>query len=436
VLVSHPVHQHAYETAVAAQKAGALRAFVTGIYFTGRGATSPRFLGRLPSPLEAKVTRELTRRWHPELDPALVHTIPPYHGLATCVRRLAEHAAPFRRLQLDTWADLQFDKAVGRLLERFAGLQLVHAFEGSALETFRSARRLGLATVLDVASAHERYRAVLGESAPRGSLWRIRAERDLADVIFAPSDYAIECLLEHGVAAEKILKLPYGVDHLRFSPAGRSRNDEDPFRVLYVGSIGIRKGLRYLLEAWRTLGLANAELILIGQPDDAGREILREFRGHYYWHGESPKYAVDQWFKKSDVFVLPSLSDSWGLVVTEAMATGLPVVTTLTTGAPVRDGIDGFVVPPGDASALADRIKFLYEHPDARRDMGLRGRELVARAYTWTHYRARITSAYRSILAEKRCSTGVGHQFAGAGFVRTAPVESERPAVGEVWRSS
>jgi glycosyltransferase involved in cell wall biosynthesis len=229
---------------------------------------------------------------------------------------------------------------------------------------------------------------------------RIREERALADVVFAPSDYVIECLIENGVAAEKILKIPYGVDHVRFSPTLGLQENGKVFRVVFAGSIRPAKGVRYLLEAWRGLRLKNAELVLVGQPDDDGRKILREFRGHYCWPGAVPKHGVDQWLRTSDVCVLPSLSDAWGLVVTEAMACGVPVVVTSSTGAPVRDGIDGFVVPPRSVTALQESIRFLYENPDTRRTMGLRGREHIAKSYTWGHYRARVAKAYNEILSD------------------------------------
>jgi glycosyltransferase involved in cell wall biosynthesis len=157
--------------------------------------------------------------------------------------------------------------------------------------------------------------------------------------------------------------------------------------------------VRYLLEAWRRLGLRDAELVLIGQPDQGGREILREFQGLYEWRGAVPKYAVEECFKSGDVLVLPSLSDSWGLVVTEAMACGIPAIVTANTGAPVRDEVDGFVVAPGDSAELEERILFLYEHASIRKEMGVRAREHVVRAYTWGHYRAGIANAYNAILS-------------------------------------
>src|SRR5207245_6009464 len=110
----------------------------------------------------------------------------------------------------------------------------------------------------------------------RITLSRIRAERELADILFVPSDYVISCLLENGVSAEKIVKVPYGVDHRRFSPEHGLKPEDRPFRVLYVGAIAQHKGVRYLLEAWQRLNLRNGELVLVGQPDQRGREILRE----------------------------------------------------------------------------------------------------------------------------------------------------------------
>ena len=134
------------------------------------------------------------------------------------------------------------------------------------------------------------------------------------------------------------------------------------------------------------------------------RELLREFRGTYDWRGSVPKYAVDHYFKNGDVLVLPSLSDSWGLVVTEAMSCGLPVIVTTNTGAPVRDEVEGFVIPPADSTELGERLRFLYEHAAVRREMGMRGRERVLAAYTWEHYRERIVNAYDGLLSDHDAS--------------------------------
>lgn len=401
VVIAQPVHQHAYETAVAAQEAGFLRCFFTGLYDTGRGVTRPRLRAALPRTLRERIERELRRRRHPQLDPARVVAIGRYHAVATAYRRGLGRRPGFRALELDTWAHERFDAAVGRRLARERSLRIVHGFEGSTLATFRAARRLGLVTVLDVPNAHEySLRAILEEGGRADSFdsARVREERQLADYVLAPSGFVVSCLREHGVPGERIVEIPFGVDPARFAPGANGRRDRS-FRALFVGRIGRRKGVRYLLEAWRRLALPEAELVLIGVPDAAGRALLREYAGGHRWIGALPNHEVHRWFQESDVFVLPSLSEGSAYVSYEAMASGLPLVTTPSSGTVARDGIDGFVVADRDVDALCERIAFLHEHPDARREMGSRARALIEARYTWRHYRRRVAAAYRAILA-------------------------------------
>lgn len=399
VVISQPVHQHAYETAVAAQQAGLLYRLVTGIYDTRRGLADRRRWRLMPRSVRQRLDRELRRRWHPELDPALVVTIPSYHLLAFAYRSVASLPG-FRRWDAERWAHERFDAAVGRWLRRAEPPAIVHAFEGSALATLRAAKECGVATVLDVAGAHEHYLQILREEGvvgvPAGARSCVREERELADYLFAPSELVVRCLLDNGVPAEKILKIPYGVNPEQFVPIGE--RPDGKFRVLFVGQIGLRKGVRYLLEAWRRLGLPDAELVLVGAADADGRRILRAYAGCYTWAGQVPKYEVHRWFQRSDVFAFPSLSEGSALVTYEAMAAGLPVVTTASTGAVVRDGVDGFVVPTCDVDALCGKLLYLYEHPVARREMGGNARRLIESEYTWRHYRRRVAAAYHAIL--------------------------------------
>jgi starch synthase len=401
VLISQPVHQHAYEAAVAAQEAGVLRYFVTGLYYTSRGITSRRLRSWMPGPLRAKVERELRRRWHPELLPEHVVSMPYHHLLALACRETLGRLVRYPCTDLDTWAHERFDAAVGSRLRGHGGVQLVHAFEGSAEATLRSARRLGIPTLLDVTSAHEFLMAAYatnGSAATIKRSTRIRSERALADYLLAPSDYVIRCLREHGVPAHKIIKIPYGVDVERFRPAEKPA-PEERFRILFVGRLAAGKGVQYLLAAWQRLSLPRAELVLAGPLDRTGEAILRRHPGRFRWVGSIPKQEIHNWFAASDVFVFPSLSDSWGLAVSEAMATGLPVVTTSVCGVPVRHGLDGLVVPPADIDALCDAIRFLYDHPTERQRMGAKGRDLVQGAYTWQHYRSRLRLVYETLLA-------------------------------------
>lgn len=399
IVVTQPVHQHAYETALAAQEAGLLRAFVTGIYDTGRGLTSRTLLGRAPARVRRAAERELERRRHPALDPRLVVTVQRYHVLATGLRRLGVPLA--RTGSLDPWAHHRFDRAAARRLRRLGHIDIVHSFEGAALETLAAARRLGATTVLDVPSAHERYARAVAEEEKRPFALseRLRAERRLADWIFAPSDFVIGCLAEDGVPAERIVRIPYGVDAERFAPVA-DRGDA-VFRVLVVGQVSLMKGIKYLLEAWRLAGLPDSELVLVGDRHPLAEPVLREHEGRFRWAGATPKHEVDRFFREADVLVHASLAEGSALVTYEGMASGLPVVATTSSGSVVRDGVDGFVIQPRDPEALAEKLVYLRARPDERRRLGAAGRAAVESAYTWRHYRQRVAAAYRAILDDE-----------------------------------
>lgn len=410
VVVSQPVHQHAYETAVAAQRAGLLHTFVTGIYHTGRGLWHPQGWWWAPAAVRRAVDRRLRRRWHPWLDPARVRTLARYHLCAAALRPLAGFA-PGGGWDSEQWAHRRFDAAVARLLPRMPGVGLVHAFEGAALATLQAARRLGLPAVLDVPAALESTLSALraeGGATGHLPLARVRAERVLATYLLAPSGFVVGCLRDHGVPAERIVQLPYGVDTARFRPCAERR--EGGFRVLFVGRVGLRKGVRYLLEAWRQLGLVNAELLLVGPADREGRALLRRYAGLYRWQPPVSGREIHRLYATADVFAFPSLAEGSARVTYEAMAAGLPLIATPNAGAVLRHGVEGLIVPPRDADALAAALELLYRDPAARRAMGRAGRRLMARHYTWQHYHARLARAYTAILAGADPRTAVARE--------------------------
>jgi glycosyltransferase involved in cell wall biosynthesis len=400
ILISQPVHQHAYETAIAAQSAFLLHRFVTGLYYV---PLLQRAVGKfLPNRLAGFVDHQLRRRYHPELEPERVQVVCRFHVVATSLRLVLTKVGVGDGARLEHWAHSRFDRRVSVLLRRASEVKIVHGFQGASRDLFTKARERGLVAVLDAPSAYEWHvQAGLEETGvmrKRPGVERVRAERELADVVLAPSDYVIQCLLENGVAREKIVKLPYGVNAESFTPSSH-REEKSPFRVAFFGSIARVKGISYLLEAWNAVSLPEAELLIVGQPQRDAIPTLRQFEGSYRWVPQVPKHAVARLLRQCDVVVLPSLSDGWSLILGEALASAVPVISTTSTGFPVRNGIDGFIVPPRSATALAERIAFLHTRPELRREMGARGRDHVLAHYTWQHYRRRLVAVYRAILS-------------------------------------
>lgn len=402
VVVAHPGVQQSYETVAGLQQAGILNAFLTSVYWKDDRSEGRRPWRWLPPQQRAAAIAGVRKRWHPEIDARRVRTIAaPFVTMRGAAAGL-DAVGLGRYHGVEQWGDAWFDRLAARTL-RGGAMTQVHAFEGAALHTLREAKRRGLGAVLDVPSAHEYNLAVAGsEARAMGtrrplrfcSTSRVRHERELADVIISPSDFVSRCLVEHGVAPGKIVKIPFGADPERFKPAPAA---DMRFVLLYVASMNYRKGTRYLLQAWRELALPNAELVLAGTPDEAGRKMLREYEGSYRYLKHVPWVSLPDLFRSASAFVLPSLAEGSALVTYMAMAAGLPVIVTQDAGSVATDGREGWVVPACDIEALKAKILQLYEHRGEAAAMGAAGRRLIEERYTWRHYHQRIAALHRAL---------------------------------------
>ena len=104
-------------------------------------------------------------------------------------------------------------------------------------------------------------------------------------------------------------------------------------------------------------------------------------------------------FRKASVFVFPSLEEGGAKVTYEAMASGLPLITTHNSGSIVRDGVDGYIVPIRDAAALREKILYFYDNPAEVERLGANGR-LAVMDHTWQHYRDNVIHAYQEIMKQ------------------------------------
>ncbi|HEX8694173.1 MAG TPA: glycosyltransferase family 4 protein [Longimicrobium sp.] len=232
----------------------------------------------------------------------------------------------------------------------------------------------------------------------RGDETRFRqlcAEPGLADVCLAASRYTASTLVENGVPAERIRVIPYGVDLDFFRPPPAP--PEGPFRVLFVGQMAQRKGLRYLLEAWRRLALPGAELVLAGRGR-LDRELLARYEGLFRAEVAVDAERLRELYRTSDVFCMPSLAEGFGLVYLESLACGTPVIGTPNTGAAdlVREGREGFVVPLRDVEALAERLLWCHRHRAELREMRAEARRTAER-HSWAAFRRSVAGVVRGL---------------------------------------
>ena len=157
------------------------------------------------------------------------------------------------------------------------------------------------------------------------------------------------------------------------------------FGAIFAGQLSLRKGLSYLLEGYSRMAGTGTRLTVVGTPMGSMNPFI-PYRSLFRHVPNLPRPELAREYCSHDVFVFPTLLEGMGLVVAEAMACGLPVITT--ANGPdelVRDGVDGFIVPECDADAIAARLELLRSDSALRRHMG-ESAALRAREFTWQQY--------------------------------------------------
>jgi len=210
---------------------------------------------------------------------------------------------------------------------------------------------------------------------------------------------------------EKLHLIPNGVDIQRFNPSldgskvRKQYGIEDKYIVFTLRHHRPVYGIAYLILAAKiVLSYRKDVIFIIG-----GDGILREYhiqlaeklgiRSHIIFPGKVPRGEVPLYFAASDIVVVPSLQEAWGLVATEAMACGRPIIASRVGGLPdqVIGGFNGFLVPPRDYKAIADKILYLLENPSEARRMGLNGRRLAEERFDIEKRVDRIVRLYKTL---------------------------------------
>jgi glycosyltransferase involved in cell wall biosynthesis len=306
------------------------------------------------------------------------------------------------------WTDFAacrlFDRRVAGELKKIEAAAVI-ACEISALATFREARRRGMTTILDAPSIHHAAQDRLhGTTDPPGLHRRIVRTKDeeiaLADHILTVSELARETYVEAGVLAEKVHAVPLGADLALFSPNGVRRSGDVTF--LFAGATIRRKGFDLLLEAFDRAAAAGpgVRLRIVGPRGDLGHLLDGRAPDRVTFLGPRTQPQLAEELRRADVLVLPSRNDSYGMVVPEALASGIPVLISEMVGAKdlVAEGRTGWIVPVDDMSALADRMLWCAGHPEALRAMERECRQ-AAETATWPAYHRRLSDLLHSLLA-------------------------------------
>jgi glycosyltransferase involved in cell wall biosynthesis len=294
---------------------------------------------------------------------------------------------------------------------------IFHGWTGVCLASLEAAKRQGAITLVENPMLHPQHwqREVLAECkrfgvrpkdcdvvlAARHIRYRER-EFEACDSIVVNSSVAHRSFEELGYGHKATVVWP-GVDHLFFASLIEPTPSQI-FRVCYVGRVELAKGIGYLLQAWKRLSLPHAELVLIGEIRPEMDSLLKSYvHPSVRMLGFVPPQEVAEIYRRSSVFVFPSVNEGLALVLLEAMASGLAVIATDKSGAGdcVTDGQQGFVVPARSVDALAEAILWCYRHQEETIALGRAAKKRVEGGFTLAHYEQRQIDLYHSLVARK-----------------------------------
>jgi glycosyltransferase involved in cell wall biosynthesis len=306
------------------------------------------------------------------------------------------------------------DYIVSRRLEKLAGkIDIIHAWPLGAFQTLQTAKRLGIPTVLERPNAHTRfaYEAVqkecerLGVALPPRHehayqpdiLRREEEEYRLADRLLCPSDFTVRTFLDQGFPPERLARHIYGYDEKTYYRNG-TRAEHSGLRMLFVGVCAVRKGLHYALEAWLASPASKDGTFLIAGPFlPAYREKLSSMLSHRSVHVLGYRTDVPQLMRTSDILVLPSIEEGFGLVCTEGMASGcVPLVSHACTDI-CKHGVNALVHSVGDVAALESHITMLHNDRKLLEKLSAGGLETLPHI-TWTAAGQRLLEVYRDVI--------------------------------------
>lgn len=298
----------------------------------------------------------------------------------------------------------QFSRLVARKIpsstDVFIGLTLY------ALDGIKKANELGAISIVDSGSIYLRYQQQVqdnerkkyglsdGKKIERWALEKEDNEFDQADYIFLPSEFAKSTFIRAGIDEGKILVNPYGVDLSYFKPVDKK---DDVFRVVYVGGITLMKGVHYLIKAFSDANIENSELVLVGNgwPNTdviTALDMMGVNMNKVYFKGARPYAELYKYYSNASVFVFPSLSDGYGLVVPQSLSCGTPAIVSSNAGSSdvIREGQNGYIVPVCDSDAIEEKLRYLNNNPDVLAEMKKKSIQSVQQGLKWSDYGDRL----------------------------------------------
>ena len=319
-----------------------------------------------------------------------------------------------RIFDIDLFTANMFDKQASKNID-FKNTDIIIGWSSFSLKCFELANKYDCVKILERGSSHIEYQnEILREEfeilklnpnlISSKLIDKEKKEYEISDYICVPSEFSKKSFLDKGFSENKIIKIPYGVDINNFFPDKKIIEDNQ-FNIICVGSISVRKGVIYLLRAFNELKLKNCNLILIGEVERGFEKILKPLLNDNIKIIKSVNQnSLRNYYNQASVFVTCSIEDGFGMVVLQAMACGLPVISTKNVGGSeiIDDGVDGFILSIRDEDKLKEKILYLYENKDFLLLMQKKAQSKAQNFFSWENYGEKIKKHYFSLTKKNR----------------------------------
>jgi glycosyltransferase involved in cell wall biosynthesis len=295
------------------------------------------------------------------------------------------------------WNNL-FDKWVARKVKKSSATIFI-GWSGMALHSIRAAKRKGMLVILERGSSHiviqnellkkeYQYFGRKFEIDPR-VIEKEFKEYIEADYISIPSDFVLDSFLKKGIPSHKLLKNNYGSV---FKSVEKFKKKDSKFRLLYLGTSKIRKGLIYFYEALNALNISqdDYEVWFVGSVDKELESTIDKLKqNNWIFHGKVAQQELPKYISQCDIAIHPSIEEGLSMVIPQMMSCGIPVIATTNTGGAdlIEDGVNGFIVPIRSSQKISEKIEFLYRNPESLSSMKEAAKNL--KDFSWDAYGVR-----------------------------------------------
>ena len=308
------------------------------------------------------------------------------------------------------------DRIVARRLRKLVGkIDIIHAWPLGSLETLKTARELGIPTVLERCNAHTGFAMEvvqkecerLGVTLPPDHEHAYNAEKlhkeeeeyRLATRLLCPSEFVVKTFVDKGYPREQLARHIYGYDEKIYYPGSEPRDPKRGLTMISVGVCAVRKGLHFALEAWlRSPASKDGTFLIAGEFLPSYQEKLAPMLAHPSVKVLGHRNDVPELVRNSDILVLPSIEEGFGLVITEAMGSGCVPLASEACTEICSHMKTGLMHRVGDVDALTQHITMLHEDRallDRLRTAGL----AAAPGVTWTAAGRILLNVYRETIA-------------------------------------